>query len=61
MTDKNQTQIEKFKQTARELECDESERSFDEKLKRITKPQDAPIKGDSSGWVWTNGQLGIHS
>ena len=47
MTDKNQTQIEKFKQTARELECDESERSFDEKLKRIAKPQDAPIKGDA--------------
>ena len=41
------TQIEKFKQTARELECDESERGFEEKLKRITKPQDAPIKSES--------------
>ncbi|GGX57415.1 hypothetical protein GCM10011309_02990 [Litorimonas cladophorae] len=46
---KNQTQIEKFKQTARELECDESERGFAEKLKRIAKPQDAPIKGESQG------------
>ena len=44
---KTPTQIEKFKQVARELECDESERSFDEKLKRIAKPQDAPIGGDS--------------
>jgi len=43
------TQIEKFKQIARELECDESERDFDEKLKRIVKPQDAPIKGKTSG------------
>lgn len=38
------TQLDKFKQIAKELECDESERGFDEKLKRIAKPQDAPIK-----------------
>ena len=39
------TQLDKFKAKARELECDESERGFAEKLKRIAKPQDAPIKG----------------
>ena len=47
MTTKPQTQIEKFKQVARELECDESERGFDEKLKRITKPQDVTIDDES--------------
>lgn len=48
MTEKPQTQLEKFKQIAKELECDESERGFDEKLKRIMKPQDAPIKGNEA-------------
>jgi len=43
----NQTQLDKFKQAAKELECNESERDFDEKLKRIAKPQDAPIKGET--------------
>ena len=45
MTDKSQ--IEKFRAKARELECDESERGFAEKLKRITKPQDAPLESES--------------
>jgi hypothetical protein len=48
MTDKNQTQLDKFKQTAKELECNESERDFDEKLKRIAKSQDTPIKRNES-------------
>ena len=39
-----QTQLDKFKQAAKELECDESERGFNEKLKRIVKPQDATKK-----------------
>jgi len=34
------TQLDKFKAAAKELECNESERDFDEKLKRITKPQE---------------------
>ena len=38
MTDK--TQLDKFKQIAKELDCDESERGFDEKLKKIVKPQE---------------------
>ncbi len=48
MTEK-QTQLDKFKTKAKELECDESERGFDEKLKlkRIAKQQDAPNKGAS--------------
>ena len=33
-------QSEKFIKTAKALECNESERDFDEKLKRIAKPQD---------------------
>jgi hypothetical protein len=31
---------DKFLKTAKALERDESERGFEEKLKRITKPQD---------------------
>ena len=30
-------QIDKFKQMAKELECDESEKAFDEKLKKVVK------------------------
>ena len=36
MTEKKQ--IDKFKQMAKELECDESEKAFDEKLKQVSKP-----------------------
>lgn len=32
-----QSQIDKFKQTARELECDESEEAFGRKLKKVAK------------------------
>ena len=35
-------QIDKFKQMAKELECDESEKAFDEKLKRVVKDKSAP-------------------
>ena len=31
----NKKQIEKFKDAAKELGCDESEKSFDEKLKKV--------------------------
>ena len=33
------TQLDKFKQAAKELECDESEEGFNDKLKRIVKPR----------------------
>jgi hypothetical protein len=35
----NNTQFDKFKQTARELECDESEEAFERKLKKVAKPK----------------------
>lgn len=47
MSDQRKPQIDKFKEAARELGCDESERSFDEKLRRIVKRQDDP-KNDES-------------
>lgn len=36
-------QIEKFKQAARDLECDDSEKAFDGKLKAIAKPSAAQL------------------
>jgi len=36
MTDKKQ--IDKFREAAKELECDESEAAFDAKLKKVAKP-----------------------
>lgn len=38
MTDKR-TQLEKFKEAAREHGCDESEEVFDEMLKKLAKPE----------------------
>ena len=39
---KVESQIDKFRDMARKLECDESEKAFDEKLKRVAKekPED---------------------
>ena len=34
---KTESQIDRFKETARELGCDEGEAAFDEKLKEIAK------------------------
>ena len=33
------SQLDKFKEAAKELECDENEQAFKDKLRRITKPQ----------------------
>jgi len=33
----NKKQIDKFRAKARELECDESEKAFDEKLGKLTE------------------------
>ncbi|MGS4886362.1 hypothetical protein [Roseibium sp. MB-4] len=41
---KEKSQIDKFKEAAKELECDESEEAFDAKLKSIAKSQ--PSKGE---------------
>jgi len=35
------SQSDKFKEAARELEADESEEAFDQKLRRIVKPKSA--------------------
>lgn len=37
MTDKPKTQSEKFKRTARELEADEDEARWDERLRKVAK------------------------
>lgn len=35
-------QIDRFKETARKLGCDEDEEAFDEKLKAVVGPQPKP-------------------
>ena len=42
MTDPKQSQSEKFKQTARELECDDDEQRFKEHLGKLVKAKPAP-------------------
>lgn len=37
MTDKPPTQLDKFKQAARELETDDDEARFDERMKKLVK------------------------
>jgi hypothetical protein len=41
MTQDVKPQIEKFKEVARQLECDEDEAAFEEKLKKIAPPPKA--------------------
>jgi hypothetical protein len=42
VTKTEQSQVDKFKQAARELECDENEAHWDERLKRIVKAKPKP-------------------
>ncbi len=44
MTTTNQTQLDKFKQAAKELESDEDEGRWDERLKKVVKHKPAPEK-----------------
>jgi hypothetical protein len=45
LTDSNaETQGEKFKDAARELETDNDEKRFDETLKKLAKPKDDKAK-----------------
>lgn len=37
MTKDAKSQLDKFKEAARELECDEDERRFGERLRKLTK------------------------
>ena len=49
MTDQ-QSQSDKFKQTAKELECDEDEARWDERLKKVAKPKPpVPAKPAAQG------------
>jgi hypothetical protein len=38
------SQLDKFKQAARELECDEDEARWDERLKKVAEHKPAPEK-----------------
>lgn len=38
------SQVDKFKQAARELECDEDEARWDERLRKVAKPKPEPEK-----------------
>ena len=47
-TEKKKTQSDKFKKTARDLECDESEERFDEALRRVGKQKKGkPAEGST--------------
>jgi hypothetical protein len=39
-----QTQADKFKEAARDLECDPDEAKREDKLRKVVKPKDAPEK-----------------
>jgi hypothetical protein len=41
---KEQDQLDRFKQAARELECDEDEARWDDRLKKVAKQKPAPGK-----------------
>ncbi|MEZ5681273.1 MAG: hypothetical protein R3E14_08245 [Erythrobacter sp.] len=43
VTDKQQ--LEKFKEAARELECDDDEERFKERLGKLVKPKEHPTNG----------------
>lgn len=40
------TQLDKFKQAARDAECDEDEARWDEKLKKVAKPRRTDAQGE---------------
>jgi hypothetical protein len=44
VTNSKPTQLEKFKQAARELEADEDEARWDERLKKVVKAKPKPEK-----------------
>jgi hypothetical protein len=44
----DKSQLDKFKELARELEADEDEAHWDERLKKITKREKAPQSDDTS-------------
>lgn len=44
MTDEPKSQLDKFKEAARELECDEDEAHFDERVKKLVEKRPAGDK-----------------
>ncbi len=44
MPEPTKSQVDKFKQAARELECDEDEARWDERLKKVAKGKPEPEK-----------------
>jgi hypothetical protein len=48
-TAKDDAQLEKFKQAALDLECDEDEGRWDERLKKVAKQKPAPEGLDEVG------------
>ena len=40
------SQIDRFKQAARALECDDDETRFDERVKKLVKQKPAPEEGE---------------
>jgi hypothetical protein len=49
MTDPQPSQLDKFKKLARELEADEDEAHWDERLRKIAKAKPKPEKPDAAG------------
>ena len=46
MTDEPKTQLDKFKEAARDLECDDDERHFDERIKKLVKQKPVEDKAE---------------
>lgn len=50
MPDTEKNQADKFREIARELECDEDEAAFEEKVRKVatSKPEPEPTKSDGA-------------
>ena len=44
MPEQTKSQLEKFKEAARELECDDDERHFDERVKKLVRQKPSEDK-----------------
>ncbi len=46
MTDEPKSQLDKFKDAARDLECDDDEARFDDRVKKLVKQKPGERKAD---------------
>ncbi|MES2288672.1 MAG: hypothetical protein V4530_02960 [Pseudomonadota bacterium] len=46
MTEAPKSQLDKFKEAARELETDDDEARFDERMRKLVKQKPVPEKGE---------------